>query len=50
MNWNVNLDWKFVLAAGTAPAIIVLATKLDAEAAERVLTHAVGFRKSLVSA
>ena len=39
MNPTVNIDWKFVVALGVAPSIIVLAYKIDADAAERVLTH-----------
>lgn len=40
-NQNVKFDWKFVIALGVAPAIVILASKMDAEAAERVLTNAV---------
>ena len=38
---NVIFDWKLVVAFGVAPAIVLLASKLDGEAAERVLTYAV---------
>lgn len=37
-NQNVIVDWKLVIALGVAPAIVILALKLDPVAAERVLT------------
>lgn len=40
MNINVTFDWKFVVALGVAPSCIILASKLDMGAAERVLSNA----------
>ena len=40
INLNVTIDWKFVVALGVAPSCFYLATKIDADAAERVLTQA----------
>ena len=42
MSFTVNIGWKFVAAAGAAISAIILACKVDAPAAERVLTNAVG--------
>lgn len=50
MNWNVVIDWKFVVALGAATAGIILASKMDSAAAERVSTVAVGACKELVIA
>lgn len=50
MNWNVVIDWKFVVALGAATAGIILATKMDPAAAERVSTVAVGACKELAIA
>ena len=44
MSFIVHVDWKFVVALGVAVASIILSTKADAKAAERVLTQAVGTR------
>lgn len=41
MNLNVTIDWKFVVALGTAVVGTIFAVKMDADAAERVSTHAV---------
>ena len=41
MNLNVTIDWKFVVALGTAAACVIFAVKMDGTAAEQVLTHAV---------
>ena len=41
MNLNVTIDWKFVVALGVVPTGIILASKIDPEAAERVLIHAI---------
>ena len=41
MNLTVTIDWKFVLALGTATVGVIFAVKMDASAAERVLTHVV---------
>ena len=41
MNLNVTIDWKFVVALGTAVAGTIFAVKMDAEAAERVSIHAI---------
>lgn len=44
MRFLVHVDWKFVAALGLAVTGVVLATKIDASAAERVLTLAVETR------
>lgn len=36
MNITVLIDWKFILAAGAAGAIVIFATKMDGQSAERV--------------
>lgn len=41
MNFNVTIDWKFVVALGAATVSTIFALKMDASAAERVSTHAV---------
>ena len=41
MNLNVTIDWKFVVALGTVVVGTIFAVKMDADAAERVSTHAV---------
>ena len=41
MNLVVTIDWKFVVALGTAAAGIILAVKMEPDAAERVSIHAV---------
>lgn len=41
MNFNVIIDWKFVVALGLASAGTIFAVKMDASAAERVSTQAV---------
>ena len=38
---NVTIDWKFVVALGTAAVGVIFAVKMDGAAAERVSTHAV---------
>lgn len=41
MNFVVTIDWKFVLALGSTAVGVILAIKMDADAAERVSTHMV---------
>lgn len=41
MNFTVLIDWKFLVALGTAATGVIFAVKMDADAAERVSTHAV---------
>lgn len=41
MNFVVNIDWKFVVALGTAVCGIILCKKMDRDAAERVSVHAI---------
>ena len=41
MTFVVNIDWKFVVALGTAAVGVVFAVKMDASAAERVSIHAI---------
>ena len=50
MNVIVRVDWRFVVALGVAVAGIILTTKTDANAAERVLTHVVDARRENVIA
>lgn len=42
MSFNVVIDWKFVVALGAATVGTIFAIKMDASAAERVSTVAVG--------
>ena len=41
MNLFVTIDWKFVVALGTAAVGVIFAVKMDGAAAERVSTHVV---------
>ena len=41
MNLNVIIDWKFVVALGTAVVGTIFAVKMDTDAVERVSTHVV---------
>lgn len=50
MDIKVVLDWKSFLALGGSVVAVILAYKLDADAAERVSTHAVDAGKELVIA
>ncbi len=50
MNLNVTIDWKFVVALGTAAVGVIFAGKMDGTAAERVSTHAVDACKELAIA
>lgn len=50
MNFNVTIDWKFVVALGTATVAIIFAAKMDGSAAERVSIHAVDACKERVIA
>lgn len=50
MNLNVTIDWKFVVALGTAVVGTIFAMKMDAEAAERVSIHAVDAYKEFAIA
>lgn len=45
MNCTVTIDWKFVVALGVAPGCIILASKIDPEAAERILAQCVNMCK-----
>lgn len=47
MNVTVVIDWRFVAALGGAVASIILVSKMDSAAAERVSTVAVGAGKQL---
>lgn len=48
MNLHVTFDWKVFAALGVTVVGVILASKVNAEAAERVLTTAVNTRKELV--
>lgn len=50
MNWNVTIDWKFVVALGGSAVGVIFALKMDPAAAERVSTHAVDACKECVVA
>lgn len=50
MNLNVTIDWKFVAALGAAVASTIFASKMDADAAERVSALAVDACKELAIA
>ncbi len=50
MNLNVTIDWKFVLALGVDVVGIIFAVKMDATAAERVLTCMIDTHKGCVIA
>ena len=50
MDVKVVLDWKSFLALGGSVFAGILAWKLDIDATERVLTHAVDTCKELVVA
>ena len=49
MNFNVTIDWKFVVALGAAVSVI-FATKMDGAAAERVSTLVVEASKEFAIA
>ena len=49
-SFSVVIDWKFVAALGGAAMCIIFASKMPADAAERVLTHAVDTCKGLAIA
>lgn len=40
LNITVEIGWKFVVALGVGGGLLILASKVDGPAAERVLTHA----------
>lgn len=50
MNLNVTIDWKFVVALGTAAVGVIFAVKMDGTAAERVSIHAIDACKELAIA
>ena len=41
MNFTVTVDWRFVVALGVAVSGIILSVKMESDAAERVLIHAI---------
>ena len=41
MNLSITIDWRFVVALGTTAVGIILVTKMDSAAAERVSTRIV---------
>ena len=41
MCFSFNIDWKFVVALGASAVAIIFATKMDAEAGERVSMHVI---------
>jgi hypothetical protein len=50
MNFNVTIDWKFVVALGAAAVGVIFATKMDSAAAERVSTLVVEASKEFAIA
>ncbi len=50
MNFNVTVDWKFVVALGASVTGIIFAVKMDGAEAEQVSIHAVDACKELVEA
>lgn len=50
MNFVVTLDWKFVVALGTSVVGVILAVKMESDAAERVSIHAVDAGKEFLVA
>ena len=50
MNFTLLIDWKFIVALGTAAAGIILSVKVNSESAEKVLIHAVDACKEYVVA
>jgi len=50
MNFVVTLDWKFVVAIGTAACGIILCAKMSPEAAERVSVHAIDACQEIIVA
>ena len=41
MNFNVVIDWKFVVALGVAAGGIILCVKMEPDVAEQVSIHAI---------
>ena len=41
MNFDVTIDWKFVVALGAAVGGVILCAKMEPDAAERVSIHVV---------
>ncbi len=50
MDVKVVLDWKSFLALGGSAVAVILACKIDADAAERVSAHVVDAGKELMIA
>lgn len=50
MNFVVNLDWKLQLALGGSVALVVLACKIEPEAAEEALIHVIDAAKEFALA
>ncbi len=50
MNFNVTIDWKFVVALGASAVGTIFAIKMDADAVERVSIHAIDACKENVVA
>lgn len=50
MDVKVVFNWKSYLALGGVGVAVILALKLDADAAERVSMYAIGTLKELVNA
>lgn len=41
MNFDVTIDWKFVVALGAAVGGVIFCAKMGPDAAERVSIHAI---------
>ena len=50
MNLTVLIDWKFVVALGTAAVGTIFALNMDSSAAERVSIHAIEATKEFADA
>lgn len=49
MNVSVVLNWKSFLAIGAGAALVIMAFKLNADAAEHVMTGAAGTCKTMIN-
>ena len=50
MDFKLVIDWKFVAALGAAASMVILSSRIDGGAAERVLANSVDACMGLMSA
>lgn len=50
MGFVVTIDWKFVVALGTAAVGVIFAVKMDASKAEQISIHAIDICKKVTTA